>query len=148
MEHQRQQLIKERQQFQLEQLKTVELRQRQLSAQNLLAEGKLVIPTVIVNQVVAAPQPPTVVQLQAPPQAKTPQPMASAAPTPPPQQSQPQQQPQQSVTPQPSLNVPSPAPATTTTTTQLQQQQPIAQSIDNNQQQQTNPAAPQSSEGK
>lgn len=109
LEHQRQQLVKERQQFQLEQLKTVELRQRQMAAQNLLAEGKLVIPTVIVNQVAPAP---TVAQLQ-PPQAKTPQPMP-AAPTPPPQQQQQvlvaQQQPQPSVTPQPPPSVPSPAP--------------------------------------
>jgi hypothetical protein len=45
LEHQRQQLLQERQQFHLEQLRAAEYRQRQLAAQNLLNEGKLKVPT-------------------------------------------------------------------------------------------------------
>ena len=45
MEHQRQQLVQERQQFHLEQLRAAEFRQRQLAAQQLLDEGKLQMPT-------------------------------------------------------------------------------------------------------
>ena len=145
--HQRQQLVKERQQFQLEQLKTVELRQRQMAAQNLLAEGKLVIPTVIVNQTAPAS---AVVQLQ-PPQAKTPQPMP-AAPTPPPQTTQQQQvivaqQQPQPVTPQPPApppSVPSPAPQQQQ---QQQQQPPQSQTPSNTDNQQQPNQVPQS-EGK
>ena len=44
MEHQRQQLLQERQQFHCEQLRAAEFRQRQLAAQQLLNEGKLVVP--------------------------------------------------------------------------------------------------------
>lgn len=45
LEHQRQQLLQERQQFHLEQLRAAESRQRQLAAQQLLNEGKLTMPT-------------------------------------------------------------------------------------------------------
>jgi len=44
LEHQRQQLLQERQQFHLEQLKAAEFRQRQVAAQQLLNENKLSIP--------------------------------------------------------------------------------------------------------
>lgn len=60
LEHQRQQLLQERQQFHCEQLRAAEFRQRQLAAQQLLNEGKLVVPAQV-----AVPQPP--------PQAVTPQ---------------------------------------------------------------------------
>jgi hypothetical protein len=46
LEHQRQQLLQERQQFHLEQLRVAESRQRQMAAQQLLNEGKLTMPIV------------------------------------------------------------------------------------------------------
>ena len=46
LEHQRQQLLQERQQFHLEQLRAAEMRQRQLAAHQLLNENKLAIPVV------------------------------------------------------------------------------------------------------
>lgn len=46
MEQQRQQLLQERQQFHLEQLRAAEFRQRQFAAQQLVSEGKLTIPQI------------------------------------------------------------------------------------------------------
>ena len=56
MEHQRQQLLQERQQFHLEQLRAAEFRQRQLAAQQLLTEGKLIVPTPTHQPVAETPQ--------------------------------------------------------------------------------------------
>lgn len=50
LEHQRQQLLQERQQFHLEQLRAAEFRQRQQAAQQLATEGKLSIPVINVQQ--------------------------------------------------------------------------------------------------
>ena len=60
LEHQRQQLLQERQQFHLEQLRSAELRQRQLAAQQLLNEGKLTMPSIVPQAAVTAPTAPIV----------------------------------------------------------------------------------------
>jgi hypothetical protein len=70
LEIQRQQLLQERQQFHLEQLRAAEFRQRQLAAQQLMTEGKLTIPTIVNNQTplvstAAAAAAPSVQQQQA-----------------------------------------------------------------------------------
>jgi SWI/SNF related-matrix-associated actin-dependent regulator of chromatin subfamily C len=51
LELQRQQLLQERQQFHLEQLRAAELRQRQIASQQLITEGKLTIPQVVTQPV-------------------------------------------------------------------------------------------------
>ncbi len=81
LEHQRQQLLQERQQFHLEQLRAAEYRQRQLAAQQHLNDGKLKVPT--------QPQR-LIIQQQQTPSSETPMDASSSvAPSPAIQQQQP-----------------------------------------------------------
>ena len=90
LEHQRQQLLQERQQFHLEQLRAAEMRQRQLAAHQLLNENKLAIP--VVPNAVVVQQP---VQVTANPVASMPQQVSQPSPAVnmqrPPSQNQPQE---------------------------------------------------------
>ncbi len=91
LEHQRQQLLQERQQFHLEQLRSVELKQRTQAANQLISEGKLTIPQIPPQQIQPQQQPlmqsasgtllnqpspaPAQIQVQRPSQSATPQAM-------------------------------------------------------------------------
>lgn len=95
LELQRQQLLQERQQFHLEQLRAAEFRQRQIAAQQLINEGKLNIPqisqpppqihmgpgVVANNPVGQQPQPQQIVMMTANPPMPAAQAVASPLPS-------------------------------------------------------------------
>lgn len=125
LELQRQQLLKERQQFQMDQFKAAEQRQKQLAAQNLLADGKLVIPSLTIQQPVPVVTQQTLIQ---PAPSHTPQPQvvqqqqpqigsAPQVPTPPAAVGS-SAQPSQSQTPQPTSTAPATTSAEVATTAQ------------------------------